>query len=115
MRVTQTFQPYNTRRYGRPWIAKVTDWTIGKPPTLEFGYTNHLTAEIDAAPGQIVRWGQKDHRGRNSDALWGIVQADGSIIEYLDPEFCRKHFLAGSPVPLSAPVEDNVVQFKQPA
>jgi hypothetical protein len=87
------------RRYGKPWIAKIRDWPIGKQPDLEFGNTINLIAEIDAAPGQLVRWGQKDHRGRNSNSGWGIVQQDGSVKEIDDIEFCRQHWLAGCPVP----------------
>jgi len=104
MRVTIEFSPYNTRRWGRPWIAKVTDWPIGKPPVLEFGGLVGLTTEIDAAPGQIVRYGQKDGRGRGTQSDWGIVQADGSMI-HSTPERCREHWLAGCPVPVA--VQDD--------
>lgn len=112
MRVTFEVGGYNSRRYGRPWIARVTAWPIGKQPTLEFGGNvgPHL-AEIDAEPGQVVRFGQRDHRGRHSQADWGIVQADGSIREH-DPEFCRRHWLAGCPVPLHED-ETNVVKFRE--
>jgi hypothetical protein len=98
-RVTVKFEPYNDRRYGRPWIARVADWPIGRPPVLVFGASLSLTAEIDAEPGAVVRWGQKDRRGRNDDRRWGIVQADLSVREFLDPEHCRRHWLAGCPVP----------------
>jgi hypothetical protein len=96
-RVFIEFPPYNTRRYSKPWIAKVTDWPIGKNPTLSFGATINLTAEIDAAPGAIVRWGQKDNRGRGTEALWGIVLADLTVGE-CSSNRCRDHWLAGCPV-----------------
>lgn len=103
MRVTRSFGSYNTRRYSKPWIAQVIDWKIGKQADLAFGHTNDLIAEIDADPGVIVRWGQRDLRGRNTTSLWGIVQQDGSILEIDDIESCRQHWLAGCPVP---PVAD---------
>ena len=110
MRVTQTFPSYNQRRYGRPWIAKVVDWPIGKNAVLEFGGLVGLTAEIDAKPGQIVRWGQRDNRGNNTTTEWGIVAADGAIND-ATPERCRDHWLAGCQVLPAAAECDNVVSF----
>ena len=92
MRVTVTFPSYNQRRYGKPWIAKVLDWPIGKAPTLSFGGLVGLTVEINAAPTDIVRWGQRDTRGNHTASRWGIVQADGSVQE-CDPETARNHWL----------------------
>ncbi len=93
VRATMEFPPYNTRRYGNPWIAKVIDWPIGKPAVLEFGHTTHLTAEILAKVGDVVRWGQRDHRAkRHTEAAWGVVTADG--IDERDAKFCREHWLA---------------------
>jgi hypothetical protein len=112
MRVIFGVGSYNSRRYGKPWLAVITDWPIGKHPTLEFGASlDWRTAEIDAKPGQIVRFGQKDHRGNGTTAEWGIVQRDGVILES-NPTDCREHWLKGCPVP---PVEtdgDNVVPFR---
>jgi hypothetical protein len=92
-RVFVTFPSYNPRRYSKPWIAKVTDWPIGKNPTLAFGATINLTAEVDAAPGDVVRWGQKDGRGRGTEANWGVVLSDLSIDER-SSSLCREHWLA---------------------
>jgi hypothetical protein len=87
------FSPYNSRRYGKPWIAKVTTWNIGQHPTLEFGATiGTLLVEIDANPGDVVRWGQKDYRGNNTEANWGIVQNDSSVTE-VDVNVAREHWL----------------------
>jgi hypothetical protein len=91
-RVFVTFPSYNTRRYGKPWIAKVTGWPIGKNPVLDFGATTSLTTEIDATPGDVVRWGQKDGRGGNTTANWGIVLSDLSIDETSSAR-CREHWL----------------------
>jgi len=93
MRCVLTFDGYNHRRYSRPWIAKVTSWPIGKSPTLDFGGLNGLEAEIEATPGDILRWGQRDNRGNNSLSEWGIAQADGGIAG-VTPEIARVHWLA---------------------
>lgn len=73
---------YNARRYGRPWIARVTFDDLGKP-TYKWGY---WTGEINggtayggellivASEGDIVADGQKDHRGSNSYVRWWQVR-----------------------------------------
>lgn len=98
MRVTVEFRTYNTRRYSRPWIAKIKDWPIGKPPDVEFAGLVGLTAEIDAAPGAIIRYGQRDNRGSGTQSDWGIVQQDGTVSNST-AEACREHWLAGCPAP----------------
>lgn len=70
---------YNHRRYGKPWLAKVTLGEDGKP-AFAFGQFigdpddgGELT--VDAAVGDVVAKGQKDHRGsaRNSAPTFFIV------------------------------------------
>lgn len=107
--VTVTFQSYNARRYGKPWVAKITDWPVGKHPTLEFGATTDLVAEIEAEPGAIVRWGQRDYRGKNTEAEWGIVRA-GGVIEDATAARCLKHWRAGCPAMAET---SNVVAIKE--
>ena len=87
---------YNTRHYGRPWIARVTDWPVGGPPELEWsgwvgqdGKEGRL--EIVAAPGDIIRWGQKDRRGNGTEKNWGVVQPDGSVVEVDPTEACAAY------------------------
>jgi hypothetical protein len=109
MRVTIQFPNYNTRRFSRPWIAKVIDWKIGKPPVLEFGGLVGLTTEIEAAPGAIVRWGQRDNRGNHTQSCWGIVQRYGEVVE-AEAEECREHWLAGCPAP-RAEGDGTVIPF----
>jgi hypothetical protein len=112
MRVTYEVGSYNPRRYGKPWIAKITAWPIGRLPTLEFGATVDVwTAEIDAEPGAVIRFGQKDmRRGTNTTADWGIVLADGTVRD-CSASAGRTHWLAGCPVPVSETPADmtNVV------
>lgn len=87
MRIFVEFSSYNQRRYGRPWIAVVTSWPVGGKPEIRWGsYLGDSRngeggeAEIEAEPCDIVRWGQKDNRGGNTEANWGIVQADGHTL-----------------------------------
>lgn len=93
MRVTIEFGPYNHRRYSRPWIAKVTEWPVGKQPALEFGALVGLTGEIEADIGDVIRSGQRDNRGNNTVSNWGIVTADGSVADATATE-ARNHWLS---------------------
>ena len=93
MRITYTYSAYNHRRYQRPWIARITAWPVGGRPKLEWGryLGNHEIgsggeAEIMAQPGDIVRSGQKDYRGGNSNNDWLIVEADGSLRKISETE-----------------------------
>lgn len=85
MRITKEFSSYNHRRYSRPWIAKVTGWPVGSQPTLQWGTFlgqegEAGECEIEAEPGDLIRWGQKDNRNpKYSTAYWGKVEADGMI------------------------------------
>lgn len=84
MRVSQNWGSYNQRRYSRPWIAKITNWQIGGKPEIEWGRyigdSNGGEVEIDAQAGDIIRTGQKDNRGNNTNADWYLVQEDGSLL-----------------------------------
>lgn len=74
---------YNDRRYGKPWIAKVTfetsqgafrwgDW-VGQP-----GDSGLLL--LDAEPGDVVARGQKDFRKpKNSAPEWYVVTDGGTL------------------------------------
>jgi len=91
MRVALEFGSYNSRRYGRPWIGRVTSWPVGGRPEIEWG--NYCgddgggEAEIVAQPGDLVRAGQKDNRQpRNTSNDWYLVQADGTLLEVTQPQ-----------------------------
>mgnify|MGYP003452049273 FL=1 len=100
-RVTVDFPSYNEKRYGSPWIARVTLWPVGSRPDLVFG--NYLgdhrnggagEAEILAKPGDIVRWGQKDNRGnKNTEAWWGVVNDDATITRLTEAEARKAYSL----------------------
>lgn len=94
VRVSKEFGSYNSRRYGKPWIAKVTKWQVGKPPELDFGrYVGDDSGgevEIDAEVGSIIRIGQKDFRsGRGGFSGWYVVQPSGELKE-VSPVEARK-------------------------
>ena len=100
-RVTVAFPSYNEKRYGSPWIARVTLRPVGSRPDLVFG--NYLgdhrnggagEAEILAKPGDIVRWGQKDNRGnKNTEAYWGVVNDDATITRLTEAEARKAYSL----------------------
>ena len=99
-RVTVDFPSYNEKRYGSPWIARVTLWPVGSRPDLVFG--NYLgdhrnggagEAEVLAKPGDIVRWGQKDNRGNNTEAYWGVVNDDATITRLTEAEARKAYSL----------------------
>lgn len=90
IRTAQAFDSYNQRRYGRPWIGRVTAWPVGGRPEIEFGRyagdDNGGEAEIMAYPGDIIRWGQKDMRSNKTDNDWGILQTNGTIVDCTQTE-----------------------------
>jgi hypothetical protein len=84
MKIAITYKSYNSRRYGKPWIARIISWPTGKQPDLEWGvYVGHDKggfAEIEATPGSIIRDGQKDHRKPHASTNdWSVVEEDGSL------------------------------------
>lgn len=82
MRVIYKVESYNTRRYGRPWIASIKSWNIGERPELSFGGGSWNTAELDAEPGDIVKIGQKDNRNpKYTENNFAVVQSDGTVVE----------------------------------
>ncbi len=81
--VTKSWGSYNARRYGRPWAARIT--AFNGAPTLEFiagAYNGNddggeivVTGEI----GEVVKIGQKDYRGNNTDNdFYVIANSDGA-------------------------------------
>ena len=76
---------YNERRYGRPWIAKLTFVRPGKPEYTfgdwlgnSHGGTGELSIEVE--PVDVIATGQKDHRkGRGGADCIGVVLADGKV------------------------------------
>lgn len=83
MRVSLHFDRYNDRRYSKPWIATIASWPVGGRAELIFGAylgtANGGDVEIAAKIGDIIRAGQKDHRGNTGRNEWYVVEADGSL------------------------------------
>lgn len=96
MRIAVKFEAFNSRKYSKPWIGIVTTWPVGGKPVIRFGRfigdDNGGEAEIDATPGDLARWGMHAYR-RNLTSVnnWGIVQADGAIMQCREPE-ARQHW-----------------------
>lgn len=73
---------YNPRRYGKPWIARVT-FTTDARPQYEWGIWLGRPGEdgllvLECQPGDIVAIGQKDNRGGNTSNNWYEVLTDGA-------------------------------------
>lgn len=84
MLYTEKTSAYNQRRYGKPWIAKLTFVRPGKPDYTfgdwlgNAGYVGELSIEVE--PGDVIATGQKDNRkGLGGADHFGVVQADGSV------------------------------------
>jgi len=96
MRVSLKYGSYNFRRYSKPWIGKITAWPVGGKPEIKWGSylgdDNGGEVEIEAQVGDIIRSGQKDHRGNNTSADWYIVSSTGDLIS-ADATGARKHWL----------------------
>jgi hypothetical protein len=83
-RYAVTFSGYNSRRYSRPWIARITEWPVGGQPVLQWGAfvgnDDGGEVEIMAAPGDIIRYGQKDTRKLSGSMNeWAVAEADGTL------------------------------------
>lgn len=89
------FRSYNSRRYGRPWAANIT-FPDGIRPHYEFdGYFDGNVVLINAQPGSVIAYGQKDHRRPDrSQKQLAIVQADGTLRDVSESE-ARKHVASG--------------------
>lgn len=97
MEIRVNYSGYNSRRFSRPWISKVTAWPIGKQPTVEFGaYVGDDTGgyvTVSAEPGDIIRHGQKDNRQpKNNTYDWNMVLADGNLAK-IDVKEARDIYL----------------------
>lgn len=98
VRAYKDFDEYNHRRYSRPWIAKVTGWSVGDYPILEFGtyIGEHGEAgqvEIMVSVGTLVKYGQKDYYQSNKTInQFAIVQSNGKLKD-ITPLEAKKLFI----------------------
>lgn len=92
---------YNEKRYGKPWIAKVSFEDSKKGDFIWGDWTgDHYNGgegvlSLDANIGNIVARGQKDNRQpRNSAPDFYVVSADGTLDKIGDKGAAYKHYLA---------------------
>lgn len=89
-------EPYNDRRYGKPWIATVT-FEQGSKATFHWGdwigrAGEPGVLELQASVGDVVATGQKDFRNpRGTRCEYSIVEPDGSLTE-VDKVDAYKHW-----------------------
>lgn len=73
---------YNYRRYGRPWGARVT-FDGGKPV---YEWTGHYDGEalvLDAEPGDVIAFGQKDHRNPRGTVKYFAIVEPGAECDFV--------------------------------
>ena len=82
--ILQSYGPYNHRRYGKPWGARII--LKGVTPEYVFSVGNYAGTDmggevlIQAAPGWIIAFGQKDHRNTRKTANdWYLVGEDMTL------------------------------------
>jgi len=105
MRVTVHYGSYNQRRYGKPWIGKITSWPVGGKAEIKWG--SYLgdddggECEIEAEVGDIIRSGQKDGRGNGGSNDWFVVNSDGTC-SCIDQSEARVAYNSKQEKPISA-------------
>jgi hypothetical protein len=87
MKITIETNSYNSRRYGRPWIA-VVDFSTSPKGEYRWGewVGNHNSGSagllvIEAAEGDIVATGQKDFRRPADSAPVYYQVREGKLVE----------------------------------
>jgi len=84
---------YNSRRYGRPWIARVT--FEGAKPQYSWGDyigdENGGILEVEASEGDVIASGQRDHRKGDPNIYYYIVETGGKLREVTKAE-AYKHW-----------------------
>lgn len=87
-------QSYNARRYGKPWVAHITEFS-GRP-TLDFvsqafnGNDQGGELILQAEVGEVFKAGQKDLRGNNTENNFLVARPDGTADKLDDPVEARK-------------------------
>jgi len=85
-KITSKTSPYNQRRYGKPWIARVD---FSKNPKGDFSWgawvgDSRTGSEgllvIEANEGDIIAHGQKDFRGNNGETTYCQIR-EGKLIK----------------------------------
>ncbi|MFM9280904.1 hypothetical protein [Paenibacillus jiagnxiensis] len=109
MRVSIEVEPYNSRRYGKPWVAHVK--FNGPKPEYDFAGSSFLGDHdggklyIECNVGDVIASGQKDFRGGKKENILYIVQEDGELQE-VDKVAAFEHWEARQASPLKSPLDD---------
>ena len=84
MKIEIKTESYNKRRYGKPWVAKVS---FNEDGELKYEFHTWIgdpgsegILVIDANEGDIIANGQRDHRGSNSSNFKYLVLKNGKIL-----------------------------------
>lgn len=98
MKIGMDTSAYNEKRYGKPWIARVTfesakgDFHFGEWVGQE-GREGVLV--IEAEPGDVIATGQKDFRKpQHSAPTFYILQDDGSLGPWVEKKEAYQHWQA---------------------
>lgn len=101
MYINIEFACYNERRYSPPWGAILTFDAKGKPQYkfvgIYLGDERGGELVINAKPGDLIAYGQRDHRGGNTENHWAVVAKDETAEEpytILDRPEAFKYFLS---------------------
>lgn len=88
IKVIKSYSSFNQRRYSNPWVA-IVDPVTGRPDfeNKVGGYTGawgkgeegDLYIE-DPQEGVVYTYGQKDHRGGNTERGY-LIYKDGELVE----------------------------------
>lgn len=95
IKVRLTLGRYNDRRYAKPWIGQVVEWS-GAKTELAWGTWIGTADEggdlvVEVTPGSVIRYGQKDlRRADKSTANFAVVDAEG--IHPVDTATARRYF-----------------------
>lgn len=94
-----SYNVYNEKRYGTPWAAKV--YFASSKLNFDFcgfysgekGYSGDLY--IDAKPGDVISWGQKDHRGNGGSIHYALINADLTVTEFPSKKEASEYLMTG--------------------
>ena len=96
MKITRAFPDFNSRRFSRPWGAIVT-FPDGIKPSYAFtGHWDGQAVIIEAEPGAVVAFGQRDYRGNRTTKTLFVVGAGGELTEVTEAA-AREHATAPRP------------------
>lgn len=86
MKILKSYESFNPRRYGNPWVAKVDPKTAKPDFSVKVGgYTGGYGQGdagdlyiLDPAEGVVYMYGQKDYRGGHTEREYALYK-DGEF------------------------------------